>query len=62
MMINPDILVYIAILIMVIALILSIREFIREKRAFTETGTRGHIGTQRNDMVVCRSQNDHNNG
>lgn len=32
-MFNPDILVYVAILIMVIALILSIREFIHEKRA-----------------------------
>lgn len=32
-MANPDILVYAAILIMLIALILSIREFMREKRA-----------------------------
>lgn len=32
MMFNPDILVYVAILIMVIALILSVREFIHEKR------------------------------
>ena len=44
MMINPDILVYIAILIMVIALILSIREFIREKRAqHSQRPVRGDI-------------------
>lgn len=44
MMFNPDILVYIAISIMLIAVILSIREFIREKRAqYLQRPVRGDI-------------------